>query len=595
MLPFKHKGRMKYPDQGISEEFICSYCSEKFTCKSNLVVHGIKEHSQKSQDDNHQCPLCPKSFNRYVAFMNHLTCHTKPEYLTCPQCSFTFANKEKFNEHKCFSHSHYFNKPCHNCGFLCASLGIYRSHLARCDPDALKQKPQPKPIRPPATEHPAISPNVRLTKIKATGIIKEIVTPSQPSAKHSSYQRYSCPVCEQSLKYKHSVKVHLRNVHNIESADQPQLIHSRSASETDPESLVDDSEVALMEKRPRPFQNSIVCPICCLSFKYKSMYYVHRKVHLQEQRLSKMDQCRVQFKTLAEERKCYLRESTKGRNYVCSQCKASYHHKHHFNAHLRQKHPSVLDLTAVQKRSLGRQFTSKRASVLACPKCPYQTLYKVCLHRHMSRHSCEAQYQCPACTRSFRHLNRFRYHAFMFHQDPRLEPLLNSAKSGPAQPGFPQSFAIKKASYKKLTRPRLEANGLYQCVVCSASFRVGWMLLHHAYAEHQQFLPNTDLRGRYSCPYCFVKSLNRKAIRLHCQIHENSVQQCSLCGHVHNSDIHNHIEDAHPPVEFLNIFKCLVCSFDTNDVAILVKHSHEHKCKTRIKVSVSVIIAEAEF
>ena len=148
------------------ESFVCDHCGKDFKQKDSLRLHTIREHTSQEEQEklSFKCqePGCEFTAFRRDLVAKHVKCvHLKIKNFQCPHCDDAFAQRYRLEEH--VNGVHLGKKPhkCDLCGFCTAYRNVHKEH-------------------------------------------KKVA--------HGN-QRFDCPYCSHSAKYKGNLTKHMRSVH----------------------------------------------------------------------------------------------------------------------------------------------------------------------------------------------------------------------------------------------------------------------------------------------------------------------------------------------------------------------------------------------
>lgn len=116
----------------LEKPFQCQFCASNFKFKSSLNKHIFKKHNKKKVENNFQCDSCPKRFIKKVYLTNHkLKFHGLKKPLLCPQCGHQFLTLESMKKHQKEKHFQTKNNEfqCHLCSKLFQRKDKLNNHL----------------------------------------------------------------------------------------------------------------------------------------------------------------------------------------------------------------------------------------------------------------------------------------------------------------------------------------------------------------------------------------------------------------------------------------------------------------------------------
>lgn len=111
-LTFPNRSSLKVHHKTIhQQQFECYVCHKSFNRKSNLITHS-RSHTNIKQ---FRCKYCSLSFIRATELLKHAIFHTGDTRNQCRQCKLVLSSQERLEKHK-KTHAVSANFQCHMCG-----------------------------------------------------------------------------------------------------------------------------------------------------------------------------------------------------------------------------------------------------------------------------------------------------------------------------------------------------------------------------------------------------------------------------------------------------------------------------------------------
>uniref|UniRef100_A0A8C1E406 C2H2-type domain-containing protein n=1 Tax=Cyprinus carpio carpio TaxID=630221 RepID=A0A8C1E406_CYPCA len=363
------------------KRFVCSYCSKRFRCVSQLTIHQRshtgekpyrctlcgKRYLQKGHLYTHQrthtgekpyrCSLCAKGFIQQCTLDMHLRSHTGEKPYTCTECGKGFMTKFYLNKHlSCQTCNNSERQPTIGSVFgkeWCMNLWRHEeSHVGQKDDSSddfitytvpSDDQDQSNVHQTPAEEQaldgtisthgdvttgPDLSPDVEFIPNNLNFI--ESVTPNK---------NFKCVFCGKSFEYLSHMTRHMRK----HSGEKPYICtvcgkrfaqktylttHQRTHSGERPYSCM---ECGKTHMRTHSGEKPFVCTVCGKRFAQKTYLRIHQRTHSGERPYSCME-CGKSFAQKSS-LNVHLRSHTGEKPYSCSECGKSYAYKQGFNTH----------------------------------------------------------------------------------------------------------------------------------------------------------------------------------------------------------------------------------------------------------------------
>ncbi|XP_071092165.1 zinc finger protein 423-like isoform X1 [Haliotis cracherodii] len=466
--------------------FKCTQCDNIFRSETEWQVHVRVNHLHMSKP--YRCLFCKESFSNEMELQCHLTTHSKP--FKCPMCDSSFHIEYLLDQHMQNIHG---DKPMHE---------------------------QPRPPKPEVTA-------VKIKTEKDTEILFEQEVPAP--VPRTSPMPASSPAAMGSAIWKNTEPMHMCNICDMKFSQQSLLTMHKAQDHG--LKVTKTSDIADLLTPPRDklvVPNSALisaltgdrqmssCIYCSQTFKNKSEYEKHMRIHLSSENL-KCNICDEVFPSgsiLAEHKlqHCKIQQGNS-----CVVCKISLKSEDQFYIHS-QEH--------------GYQ-----GSLLQCIVCRQTLASLVELNMHGKHHfqSKPSFYTCCVCLKSF-------------DSKENLVSKLNTSGRTyyvckPCYHGETVEHTCEKCSQTFQTSAQLDVHKLthkqtFQCIKCQESFGTEYEIQMHV-ATHMIQEGNV-----HECRLC-GKNFETPS-KLQCHLIEHTYQagemRCSICCNVYSSisDIQAH-------------------------------------------------------
>ena len=229
----KHFNQPLYP---------CSQCDKGFDTKSKLGIHVQAKHSDER---NYQCDKCAKSFKTLTSLQIHISnMHEEPNNVECKECGKIFKNKQYLRTHLAQGpHSGYVKTAiiCDDCGKTFLSKDTYKVHCLRKHSDATEREKHLFKCSHPDCNYSTfynghLKKHFKAVHLKEKGNYQCSFCPKRFAGKkiledhtngvHLNLKPYQCEKCEFATAYRSIFTEHQRVAHGNQKFDCPHCNHS---------------------------------------------------------------------------------------------------------------------------------------------------------------------------------------------------------------------------------------------------------------------------------------------------------------------------------------------------------------------------------
>lgn len=230
------------------------------------------------------------------------------------------------------------------------------------------------------------------------------------------------------------------------------------------------------------------CSQCSFETNDKSRFKAHQNKHK-----GIKFQCNICMQTYTEENnvKQHIKdkhtENGSVKVHKCSECTYETKYSSRFRVH-RNKHKgikyqcNVCMVTFAAKASLKKHIMYKHtkdgsAKVHKCSECSYETYYKNCFQRHLSRHRPGVKpFECDICKKKFTVKCNLNAHIKNMHTENKRR------KTGK---DYKCSECLFETRYKRSLRAHLRTHEI-QCDICLRKFKLKDRLQKHIKNKHTE-------------------------------------------------------------------------------------------------------------
>nr|CAI5843058.1 unnamed protein product [Callosobruchus analis] len=499
-----------------SKVFECSNCDYKSAYKCNLNKHMLKHAVNKS----YTCKRCNVSFERKPLLNEHIFKeHSKSrasgtsEMIQCSECFYVTLYKSNFNRHL-LTHIVEVHKP-----FTCAHCkASFKSKLS-IDDHVLKKHPN---FMNSISSEIFCCTNCDFKTSRKTNLtrhmMKHVTDISSKSDETLGVTTYKCLNCTYESTTKSDVHKHMKRDHQPITGKMYECFDCTFKT-----ARKDRLEKHVSLHRDINLKPS-TCTQCNTPFKSKQALGEH--IIKNHPNFVGSISCKVfeciycVYKTTISCKFSYHKLEHTGKIFRCRYCDALFKSKHYLNDHVIKRHSNNIEST--------------RSKVHKCEHCPYETISKSRLVKHMIRHK-------------FVGSGIVTYHASLTNK-----------------------FAAQKENWVKelhVANSETERN-LYFCSNCSYSTYCQNTLINHVAAGHcssktESGFDHTE-RNEFACTHCdksFKKKLGLEGhiVQNHTELIasvSSKIYECTGCYYktVYISHFKRHMSQ-HPDVPSISILK----------------------------------------
>ncbi|XP_076033526.1 uncharacterized protein LOC143020721 [Oratosquilla oratoria] len=465
-----------------------------------------------SEEKQHTCDYCDKTFPTYVALLTHKLSHKLSASFKCDVCHRTFREKRYLHKHK-LTHKGLKNWRCDICkkAFATKLTLIRHSHVH------LRE---------------ALKPGTALPIIQEEGDAGEIIgdTCSLPTV-------LKCDECNIDFEHKsHYVR------HKLLHSGTPLLKCGLCGK-----MFVHKSDI-MRHKVMHSFM--FTCDVCGRNFHKRSLFILHKRKH-QDDKPYKCEVCEKRFSTSGNYN-THKRIHSGEKPYRCDicdyRCSQSGRLMKHKRMHSGEK--------PFQCETCGKYFANAESIKVhmrihtgerpfRCGNCDRTFINNSSLNQHMRDHIREEMFKCDMCNHKFRrehHLNKHR------------------------------QFHLVQQQFQNNTNMGIDSETtseplMFMCEICGRVFDKRKYLYTHSNVHSRQ--------RSFSCTYCGKDLASRLALKNHTMIHTGEMPfKCNLCGKQFrsSSNLKRH-ERTHTEQDALH---CDVCDETFYSPELLTQHKNTH-------------------
>lgn len=209
---------------------------------------------------------------------------------------------------------------------------------------------------------------------------------------HTGVKPFQCDICNKPFREKHNLKLHIKTTHEVTREKHykcPQCSFRTYHKHNLRQHMNTHGDV-------RPF----ACDVCSLKFTQKSHLKSHIKAKHSE-RTEKDHKCPECSYQTDRRFSLTLHLSTHSdiKSFYCDTCKKSFSNKVRLKRHIEYQH------------------LQHDAKDFKCPHCPYHTIRKDNLRKHLIAHSDVKQFQCVICKAEFNWKSSLQLHIKAQHSE----------------------------------------------------------------------------------------------------------------------------------------------------------------------------------
>nr|CAI5830829.1 unnamed protein product [Callosobruchus analis] len=515
---------------------ICVHCNKKFKSKASADDHTIREHPDliaTISSKIHACRYCTYKTTKKNQWTQHLNKHAMMAQFMCTDCNAIFTNKKNLDDHTLRKHPHLIatiTRKLHKCTY-CAYQTVLKANFDRH-----------------LLTHPETVNNYKFkicvhcnAKFRKKGSLDDHTLRKHPDCMASfSCKVYKCAHCTYKTVTKATLGRHmLKHFMRTSSYNLSMCVHCNATYK---------SKRKLDEHVVRKHPNYIAsisrkmheCIYCTYKSTMSSSFAKHMLKHPETMNEYK-------FK-------------------ICVHCNAKFKHKFSLDDHTLRKHPDFI--------------ASLSCKVYDCPCCPYKTVAKAKLDRHMLIHNETASKFkiCVHCNKKFKNKSGLDDHTLRNHMD-----FIASVSS--------EVHECPCCTYKTVTKAKFDrhmlihterANKFNICVHCNAKFKSKASVDDHTIREHPDLIATISSKI-HECRYCTYKTTKKS----HWTQHLNKHAKTYNAKFKRKASLDDHTLRKHP--DFMasvscKVYECAHCTYKTVMKATLVRHMTVNNYKFKICV-----------
>ncbi|XP_023346151.1 zinc finger protein 271 isoform X3 [Eurytemora carolleeae] len=462
----------------------CPDCEQVFSAESQLKIHFQENHL--NEIEKHRCFLCGMSFRKSFNVKSHiLTVHRRRRDYKCGECDDKFTKRNHVVRHLELKHgilladaSTKFSeceKTCEICGEIFSKQGSLNTHIMTVHPDVKAFKCRlclaEFDTRSEIMEHivnlhgeEEVEENIETRSEELLGM-KKFKKP---------LNRVSCDQCEQTFCSNHSLKTHIRTVH---------------------ENIKDFS-----------------CNVCSMEFSTVSGVKRHLLTH----------------HDITDTKDAYLNKSQDEKNSgispaPCSMCKIEFLSPEELINHVISNHPTRPDLFPLYVRNSGPLPWSRadawERQDWSCPLCPHHMIFRTETLNGMVSHvklGHPNSIMCWVCGMGWSTQEGKLVYEHMKTSHP-LKSLFSCEKCGV----YNQNKRLL-ANHKKIHRMEELQGPMLSCELCDYVTPRPDILAKHRFSHRSN--------KTYMCDDCGKVLKSRTALATHVKLHQDDTRnQCSIC------------------------------------------------------------------
>nr|CAI5830824.1 unnamed protein product [Callosobruchus analis] len=600
-----HRHMSQHPEtEGGSNLIICGHCNITFKSKQTLDDHTIRTHPDfiaSVSGKIHECTYCTYKTSVKSHFDRHIMKHSNNGHNSniCVHCNTTYKSKKTLDDHTVRKHRQstaLISRKIYECT-CCAFKTVMKSNLAR---HMLK--------------HPELADSDNLSRcIHCKATYKSKTNLDDHTLKQHpdfiatvSSKLHKCTYCTYQTTIKFRLTQHL-NKHaktklSKKSSEELYRCCNCDFTTTYNKRLIKHMKEHKSRNSSDIYGVRFMCTDCNAKFTNKKNFDNHtlrKHPHLIAtitRKLHKCTYCAYQTVLKANFDRHLLTHPETVNKYkfkICVHCNAKFKHKFSLDDHTLRTHPDFI--------------ASLSCKVYECPCCPYKSVAKAKLDRHMLIHNETAnkfkmaQFMCTDCNAIFTNKKNLDDHTLRKHPHliatitRKLHKCTYCAYQTVLKANFDRhllthpetvnnyKFKIcvhcnakfrKKGSLDDHTlrkHPDCMASfscKVYKCAHCTAKFKHKFSLDDHTLRKHPDFIASLSCKV-YDCPCCPYKTVAKAKLDRHMLIHNETAKfMCTACNAIFTTEriLDDHRVRKHPHlIATINrkLHKCIYCAYQT--------------------------------
>ncbi|XP_055350909.1 zinc finger protein 814-like [Paramacrobiotus metropolitanus] len=485
--------------------YCCSKCRQTFPSKKLLDLHSFKHNKDHTDQHQRRCSECPFEAAKFADLVKHTSKHALSRKL------------QRF--------------PCLLCG---AEIGnSIREHMEIHHPEAFKlikeawkfQCPECRQTFPGNTNlnnHVSIQHKGWQCVYCGQRGARGWLVFDQHVRTHKIEKSFPCLVCDKSFKKYHRLCIHLRDSHQTESVQHPDMV---AVADTAASALPPVMVERAIEHMRDTQQFSCYCWKCKQSFASFELLDLHAFRYLdsedpQDDPRRECPACPFHAASFAE----LVQHTSQHRlrkldRRPCLICGTSVKH---VRAHIQQHHPDVMQrITETFEHpcpECGDRFRSRGALEFhtkvkhkgyQCWYCAKVFRASNLLGSHVVEHSVNGEYPCPACDKILPNYPQINVHYQACHDATRLKTCSVCQATFFGEDKLDQHMAASHSNADerevsktaRCGRP-LGAKPTRACDFCGKSFKSYQAMYYHRLTVHLGKKPKYALKVRVQCDRC---------------------------------------------------------------------------------------------